>query len=261
MKITQIRNATLKIEYGGHVFLVDPWLVEKGGMGAFRNFPYFCVRPEQETIPMPMRDLPMPIPDILSGVDALILTHLHPDHIDMEADGTIGHILPKNLPVFVDDVNDAHVLLKSGFTDVTVLYSNSEFGSVNIKWTPCRHGSKIPMCPACGVIMQAPGEKTLYIAGDTIWFDGVKDTLEKYRPDIMIVNACAATLQVYGRLIMDAEDVAKTYEAALQAKIIVSHMDVVTHAMLTRQDMRKFIDDNNLAEAVLMPDDGESLQF
>lgn len=26
MKITQIRNATLKIEFGGINFLIDPWL-------------------------------------------------------------------------------------------------------------------------------------------------------------------------------------------------------------------------------------------
>ena len=30
MKIQQIRNATVKIQYGNIVFLVDPWLQEKG---------------------------------------------------------------------------------------------------------------------------------------------------------------------------------------------------------------------------------------
>ena len=29
MKIQQIRNATVKIQYGNTVFLVDPWLQEK----------------------------------------------------------------------------------------------------------------------------------------------------------------------------------------------------------------------------------------
>ena len=30
MKIQQIRNATLKLSYGGKVFLIDPWLAAKG---------------------------------------------------------------------------------------------------------------------------------------------------------------------------------------------------------------------------------------
>lgn len=30
MKIQQIRNATLKITYGDTVFLLDPWLQDKG---------------------------------------------------------------------------------------------------------------------------------------------------------------------------------------------------------------------------------------
>ena len=36
MKIQQIRNATLRIEYAGKTFLTDPWLMDKGAMGTFR---------------------------------------------------------------------------------------------------------------------------------------------------------------------------------------------------------------------------------
>lgn len=261
MKITQIRNATVKIEYAGKTFLVDPWLIEKGGMGSFREYPFECVRPDQETIPMPMCALPFSISEILSGTDAMILTHMHPDHVDMEKDGAIGRILPKDLPVFVDDVEDAHLLVKCGFGDVTVLYSNSAFQDVKLIKTPCHHGSRIPMCHASGVVFNAPGEKTLYLAGDTIWFDGVKDAMLKHRPEVVIVNACAATLKIYGRLIMNADDVMKVHETLPNAKIIISHMDTVAHAMLTRADMRKFIEENNLSQSVLMPEDGESLTF
>lgn len=261
MKITQIRNATVKIEYAGKIFLTDPWLVEKGGLGTFREFSFYCIDPAHETIPMPICDLPFAVDDVLSGVDALILTHVHPDHIDMEKDGAIGHMLPKQLPVFVDDVEDAHILLKSGFTDITVLYSNSAYGDVSLAKTPCHHGSKIPMCHACGVVFSAPGEKTLYIAGDTIWYDGVREALLKYKPDVVIVNACAATLKIYGRLIMNADDIARVHETLPQAKIVASHMDNVAHATLGRQDIREFIERNNLSDSVLVPDDGETLSF
>lgn len=36
MKLTQIRNATLKVEYAGKKFLIDPMLSKKG---AFPGFP------------------------------------------------------------------------------------------------------------------------------------------------------------------------------------------------------------------------------
>ena len=39
----------------------------------------------------------MPLADVLSGVDAYVLTHLHPDHFDMAADGTVGAKLAKRV--------------------------------------------------------------------------------------------------------------------------------------------------------------------
>lgn len=37
MIIQQIRNATLKITYGGRIFLVDPWLEDQGKGPAFQS--------------------------------------------------------------------------------------------------------------------------------------------------------------------------------------------------------------------------------
>ena len=41
MQIKQIRNATLKINYAGKTFLIDPWLVEKNKFGSFEDVPRF----------------------------------------------------------------------------------------------------------------------------------------------------------------------------------------------------------------------------
>lgn len=91
MKIQQIRNATLRIEYAGKTFLTDPWLMDKGAMGTFRALGnVFRCEPDKLDIPMPMTALPMPAEDLLRGVDAYICTHVHPDHIDMSPDGTIS---------------------------------------------------------------------------------------------------------------------------------------------------------------------------
>ena len=90
MKIQQIRNAMVRIRYAGKTFLTDPWLAPRGSMGTFRDYPIFRCRPERLDLPLPLCDLPMPVADILASVDAYIVTHVHPDHIDMAADGSVG---------------------------------------------------------------------------------------------------------------------------------------------------------------------------
>lgn len=261
MHIQQIRNATVRISYGGKTFLMDPWLMDKGAMGTFAETSYRCADAAKENIPMPMCALPFSVEEILRGVDAYVITHVHPDHVDMQADGTVGPLLHKQTPTFVQSMEDAHVLLRSGFEDVTVLYENSALGDIRLIKTPGRHGTKIPCGPSCGVVFQSPGEKTLYVAGDTIWYDAVRDTLARFCPEVIVVNACAAALRQEGRLIMDDADVAAVHTACPQAKIVISHMDTVAHATLSRADMRRLIQERGLEAATVMPDDGETLTF
>ena len=64
----QIRNATVKIKYHGLTFLVDPYLVPKGATGCFSISP----KPEQKKIKNPTKDLPIPINEIIKGVDQLL---------------------------------------------------------------------------------------------------------------------------------------------------------------------------------------------
>ena len=262
MKIQQIRNATLRIEYAGKTFLTDPWLMDKGAMGTFRALGnVFRCEPDKLDIPMPMTALPMPAEDVLKGVDACICTHVHPDHIDMSPDGTIGGSLDKHTPVFVQSMEDAHAFVRSGFTEVTVMYENSEFEGVHLVKVPARHGTRIPCGPSCGVIFDHPPEKKLYVAGDTIWYESVAETIKAFRPDVVILNACAAEFIDQGRLIMDDEDVKNVCDACPDAKIIISHMDNVAHAAITRKNMRERLTRRGIWEKVLMPDDGEAYSF
>ena len=258
MKIQQIRNATLRITYAGKTFLTDPWLMDKGQMGTFRALGnIFRCEPDNLDIPMPMCALPMPVEDVLKNVDAYICTHVHPDHIDMSPDGTVGRCLDRNVPIFVQSMEDAHTFVRSGFKEVTVMYENSEYEGVHLVKVPARHGTKIPCGPSCGVVLRHPEEKTLYLAGDTIWYDAVENNIRIWHPDVIVVNACAAVLLDEGRLIMDDADVKKVVQAGEEAKIIISHMDTVAHATITRSEMKKRLMERGIWNRVLMPEDGE----
>ena len=261
MKIQQIRNATLKLTYGGKTFLIDPWLIGAMKFGRFIDIPgkpFSTPDPVREQIPMPLCDLPASVEEILRGVDYYIVTHIHPDHIDMAPDGTLGKPLDKNVPVFAQNDADAEALERSGFKFVEILGENI-LDAIKLTKTPARHGTVTPCGEACGLIFQAPDEKTLYLAGDTVWFGGVRDLLKTFRPDVVIVNACAAELKGNGRLIMNDEDIDCITQTLPPAQIIVSHMDNVAHATITRHEMRGLLARRGVD--YLMPADGETLEF
>ena len=265
IKIRQIRNATLRVRFGGVEFLIDPWLASKSEGMTFRKGPFASevVDPAQLDIVMPMCELPIPLADVLSGVDAYVLTHLHPDHFDMAADGTAGAKLDKSVPLFVQNEREVGVMKKSGFADVRMFTDDGvTFKGVILKRTFAKHGTKTPCGPASGVFFTSPAEKkSLWILGDTIWCDETAKAMAALKPDVVVLNACAAQLKTYGRLIMDDADVESVCRAAPNATVIASHMDTVAHASLTRKMLRAALERRGLAKRVLMPDDGEVYMF
>ena len=133
---------------------------------------------------------------------------------------------------------------------------------MTLKRTFAKHGTKEPCGPASGVFFTSPSEtKSLWILGDTIWCDEVAKTMVELKPDVVILNACAAQLRTYGRLIMDDADIENVCRAAPTATVIASHMDTVAHASLTRKTLKAALEKRGLASRVLMPDDGEAYVF
>src|SRR5687768_2948950 len=116
MKITQIRNATIVVEYANKKFLIDPMLAEKG---TYPSFPG-TIRQDQNN---PSVSLPTSADDIISGVDAVIVTHLHLDHFDEAAQ----KLLPKGIKMFVQNEEDAKEVQNTGFQNVEVLTKDTVF--------------------------------------------------------------------------------------------------------------------------------------
>ena len=40
-----------------------------------------------------------------------------------------------------------------------------------------------------GFALRAPGEKTVYFSGDTIWTENFELAIKKYNPDYIVMNA------------------------------------------------------------------------
>ena len=254
MHCTQIRNATLRLDYGGQRFLIDPMLADQGA------FPGFAGTMHSETA-NPTVPLPVPV-EQLFDVDAVLVTHTHPDHWD-EAARTL---LPKDLPVFAQNERDAAEIREAGFVDVRVLGERTDFAGVTLSKTAGRHGSADVMHrfgavlgEVCGIVFHHPQEKTLYLAGDTVWYEEVAATLEQHRPEVIIVNCGDARLLGDQPIIMNEQDLLALAAAAPQALIMASHLEAVNHAALTRARLRAVLAEHGLTGRVLVPEDGAAM--
>ena len=258
--LQQVRNATVKITYGDTTFLIDPMLAKKGTYPGFENT-------YRSNLRNPLIDLTEAPAKIISGVDAVIVTHTHLDHWDDAAQKA----LPKDIPLFTQHKDDAKLIRSQGFKNVRVLTDEAEFGGVKITKVGGQHGTdEMYAAPplakllgeAMGVVFQAPGYKTLYLAGDTIWRKEVDQTIEKYRPEIIVLNAGKAKVNGFeGAIIMGEEDVLRASKAATNAKIVAVHMDAVNHMSLTREELRTYVHDHGIESRVDIPEDGASLEF
>ncbi len=257
MKIHQIRNATIIVTYNNKRFLIDPWLMPKDFMDGFTGAVNSDIR-------QPRVELPIAIDKIVNA-DAIILTHFHPDHFDEFA----VKALDKKIPFFVQNETDLNIIKNFGFNDVRIISeSGTDFQGIKLYKTQCQHGRREvvkPMCEqigmpydAMGIVFKADTEKTLYVAGDTIWCDEVRTAIDKFSPEVIVINACGATILVGEgeRLIMDIEDTKAISNYAKSSKIIASHMDTVSHLTVTREDIKN-LELNN----VVVPDDNEILEF
>ena len=259
MNITHIRNATQIIDYAGKKFLIDPMLADKG---AWPGFPGTA----RSELRNPLVALPFSRDNIID-VDAVIVTHTHDDHWDR----TAAELIAKDKPIYVQNDRDAALLRSQGFTNLTIMTGETTYGDIRIvKTHGGQHGTDrayaVPelaefLGEACGVVFRHPDEKTLYIAGDTIWRDAVAADLQKHQPDIVVLNAGYAHVIGFGPIIMGEEDLLNVHFLLPQAKIVATHMEAINHCLLTRRALREYVDANEAGDAVSIPQDGETVIF
>lgn len=250
-QIQLIRHASLLIRIQHLSFLADPMLSGKEAMEPVAN--------AANDFRIPMVDLPFPearMDEIIREVDAVLLTHLHRDHWDAEAIRKI----PKNKPLLCQP-SDAGTLQAQGFSQVIPVESFIEWHGIRIHRTPGRHGTGEigeKMGLVSGFVLSQQ-EVSLYIAGDTIWYEDIKRAIETHRPSHIIVNAGGARFLSGDPITMNAEQIIELQKAAPAAKIIAVHLDTVTHCLEKRTDLSESLKKAGIAEKVLIPADGESV--
>jgi L-ascorbate metabolism protein UlaG (beta-lactamase superfamily) len=209
--------------------------------------------------PNPLVELPQTTAELVDGLDAVLVTHLHQDHLDDAA----VRVLDPRLPLACQPPDEG-ALRERGFTDVRPVAGGIDLCGIGVARTAGRHGTgRIgeAMGPVSGYVLRAPGEPVLYVAGDTIWCDEVEDALAEHGPDVVVVNAGAARFLEGDPIVMDAEGVVETARAAPRATVVAVHLEALNHCPLTRAELRAAVDEAGVGDRVAIPADGETLRF
>ena len=151
---------------------------------------------------------------------------------------------------------DADTLRAHGFRDVRPVDPQVELGPLTVTRTDGRHGTGelgASLGPVSGFVIDDGDGPPLYVAGDTIWCDEVRDALEQHRPRVVVVNAGGARFNEGDPIVMDVDDV-RSVRAATDAEVVVVHLEAINHCVEPRSAYRAI-------DAVHVPDDGGTIEL
>lgn len=254
MELTLLRHATLLLTYKGRRLLVDPMLNPAGAVDPIADTPNQQRNPLVE---LPLDDAALAA--MLGSVDAVLVTHTHGDHWDARA----RELLPPDLPLFCQP-EDEERIRDAGFSTVYPISAAVEWEDIIAIRTGGEHGRGEMVArlgPVSGFVLQAEGEPTLYIAGDTVWCPVVAEVMADHEPDVVVVNAGAARFNTGGTITMTAEEVVEVAAARPTATVIAVHLEAINHCLQRRDELRAAVDAAGRGEQVLIPADGETLSL
>ncbi len=263
MIIHHLRNATFVIESGENCILVDPMLGPKGALPPFARFKHKARR-------NPTVELPDNADTILDRVTLSLLTHsqkwgiealTHSDHLDAKGKAFLKE---KQIPVACP-AGDAAYMEKNGIqvAAAPAHWQSLSLAGGKITAVPARHGHgwiHRLMSNGAGFFLELPGEPSIYISGDTVYTEDVNRALTELKPDVAVVAAGSASLDVGGPILMPMEEIL-TFVRTAPGRVIANHLEALNHCPTTRTGLISELEKQGLVSKVLIPSDGETLEL
>lgn len=249
MRYTHLRNATGLLEWGGRAILIDPMLGDAGSLPGFRLF-------DGLKRPNPLVELPASTADALSRTTDVLVTHTHIDHLDPAG---VAWTIERGLPVWCAGVDVKH-LRKQGL-DARV--ATGEAMGVPVEVTPGDHGTGIVgwlMGPVSGLYMAPVEEPSVYLTGDTVLSDGVRTTVERLRPDVIVAPGGSANFGKGPDILFSIDEMVELVRIC-DAMVVFNHLEAIDHCPTTRADLRARFEREGLIDRVRVPEDGESVEL
>jgi hypothetical protein len=148
--------------------------------------------------------------------------------------------------LFLTQPQDKEGIKQDGFTDVESIEKDKTIGDLTIHRIQGHHGfGQIGemMGPVSGYVLTASGFPTVYIMSDCKWEECIRQTIEQFSPDYIIVNSGGAIFPEFSRtegsIIPDEKEVMTMLdELPAHIKLIAVHMEATDHGQTTRAILR-----------------------
>ncbi|MDD7886216.1 MBL fold metallo-hydrolase [Flavivirga sp. 57AJ16] len=257
VKVQLVRNATVKLTVNNKTILIDPILGAKG-----ENDPI----PFSNKIRNPTANLPTSVEDIIKNIDAVLLTHNHPDHLD----STAINALPKHITFFCQP-SDLESLQNQGFENLIPINSEFNWEGVIISRYGASHHIGATGEPPFGESSSFSvkfNDNSIFITGDAILDEKLTASLKKSSPSWIIANTgeCQFTkenpvLQPGQLMTLSKEELKQISLLMPEAKIIAVHLESINHCSLTREEIKLFLKSNDLINKILVPNDNDIIRL
>jgi L-ascorbate metabolism protein UlaG (beta-lactamase superfamily) len=258
MRITQLRNATVIVHAGQHHILVDPMLARKDALPPLRLL-------DGQRLRNPTVELPDNADAALRDVTHCLITHCQKGHFDHLDRAGKAWLRERRVPVTCTP-HDSAWLTKRGLNVQPLGAGIGEpqpFLGGTIRTVRCTHGRGLVgavMEHGVGYLIELPGEPGVYLSGDTVLSDEVRQFVLRHQPQVCVVPAGGARFDVGGDIIMGVDEVIGFARIARGA-VVANHLEALSHCPVRRDDLRQAADKAGLGGRLLIPADGETMEF
>jgi L-ascorbate metabolism protein UlaG (beta-lactamase superfamily) len=224
VKLTLIGGPTVLIELGGLRLLTDPTFDPAGG--------------DYHLGPVTLHKMAGPARSVadLGPIDAVLLSHeQHSDNLDQAG----RDLLPTVPYVFTTPESAAKLGAPAqGLAPWASAYLTAPGGRrLKITATPCRHGpvgAEAYSGEVTGFVLEWDDDiaaGAVYVAGDTVWYEGVAEVARRFDVRVALVNLGAAQLDLIGPvdLTMNAAGAVETARAFAGAVLVPAHYEGWAH--------------------------------
>jgi L-ascorbate metabolism protein UlaG (beta-lactamase superfamily) len=258
MHITQLRNATIILHSGAHRILVDPMLAAKDALPPLRLF-------DGKRLRNPLLDLPDNAGEALAGVTHCLITHCQKGHFDHLDRAGKRFLRERGIPVFCT-AHDAPYLRERGLNVQVLAAADAApvpFLEGTIQTVRCTHGRGLVgrmMEHGVGYLIRMPGEPLLYLSGDTVLSDAVREAVLTHQPQVCVIPAGGARMDLGGEIIMGPEEVL-AFARLAKGVVVANHLEALSHCPTTRAQLEAAGQAAGIGARLLVPRDGETLTF
>ncbi len=246
LALRYVGGPTLPIDIGGFTILTDPTFDENGT--EYTTSLYTLRKTGGPRIPV----------GELNDVDVVLLSHDH--HFD-NLDNAGRKVLEKAKTV-ITTVAGATRLGRNavGIRPWERLALTPKNGRrLLIDGTPARHGPEGgDRGPVTGFVLTFEDEPspTLYVSGDTVWFDGIREIGQRYLVDVAVLFMGAARVPEVGphHLTMTAREALLVADCFPNAMIVPVHFEDWAHFTESRADIQRTFDAAGKRNRLRWPD-------